>query len=275
MQRNSRPSSARETGIGHGLKSLSRAWRIFASGFGYLFIGALSLGLALVVFPLIRLGPGDDRTKEFRAQYGIHLATRLYVWVIQILGICRIRCHGLERLREPGQLVVANHPTLLDAIVLMAHMPQTDCVVKERYFHDRYVGRTAHGAGYIPSTDGPSLVAECAKRIMDGRSLIIFPEGTRSPANGLGPLARGAAHVALRACRDPLPVTIDCQPATLFHGQKWWEVPDRRFTLTIRVGEPLVIKDIVNEDMSRARAARLLTASLRSHFERQQAVVGT
>jgi len=255
------------------VKSLGRGWRIFATGFGFVFIAMLSLGLAVFVFPLIRLGPGDARTKEFRSQYCVHLALRLYVATIQLLGVCRIRCEGIERLRAPGALVVANHPTLLDALVLMAHMPQADCVVKERYYHDRYLGPTAQGAGYIPSSDGPSLVAECANRLLQGRSILIFPEGTRSPRNGLGPFARGAAHVALRAGCDPLPVTIECRPATLYGGQKWWDVPDRPFELTLRVGEPVVIKDIVSEDMSRARAARELTATLRKHFERHRAVV--
>jgi len=253
---------------------VGRAWRVFASGFGFVFIGLLSLGLAIFVFPLIRLGPGDDRAKEFRSQYCVYQALRLYLTTVQLLGVCRIRGHGLERLRAPGVLVVANHPTFLDALVLMAHMPQADLVVKEQYFHNRYLGPTSKGAGYIPSTDGPSLVAECAGRLLQGRSILIFPEGTRSPVGGLGPFARGAAHIALRAGRDPLPVTIDCEPATLYHGQKWWEVPDRPFTLTLSVGEPVVIKDIVSEEMSRARAARELTATLRSHFERQQAVVG-
>ena len=37
---------------------------------------------------------------------------------------------GVERLKAPGILVVATHPTLMDALILMSQMPQADCVIK-------------------------------------------------------------------------------------------------------------------------------------------------
>ncbi|NRB28137.1 MAG: 1-acyl-sn-glycerol-3-phosphate acyltransferase [Roseibacillus sp.] len=193
--------------------------------------------------------------------------------MIQAMGTCTIRYEGSEKLREPGVLVVANHPTLLDALALMSQMPQVDCVVKESYFHHRLLGRAAQGAGYVSSGDGPTMVEMCVERLRAGRSIIIFPEGTRSPANELGPFTRGAAHIALRAGKCPIPVTIRCQPPTLHRGQSWWEVPDRRFELTLAVGDPVAIRDLLDEQDNQGKAARALTASLRSYFERKLIVV--
>ncbi|MEE8165473.1 MAG: lysophospholipid acyltransferase family protein, partial [Myxococcota bacterium] len=113
--------------------------------------------------------------------------------------------------------------------------------------------------------------ANCAERLIQGRSVIIFPEGTRSPVGELGVFARGAAHIALRSGRDPIPVTIRCDPATLYRGKAWWDVPHRMFTLSVHVGDPLPVKDIVDSTMSRARAARAVTAALREYFEREVA----
>jgi 1-acyl-sn-glycerol-3-phosphate acyltransferase len=187
--------------------------------------------------------------------------------------VMEFRSSGTERLRQPGLLVVANHPTLIDGIVLMSLMPQADCVVKASHYRNPFLGAAAKGAGYIPNLDGPSLTEECAARLRRGRSVIIFPEGTRSPVDGLGSFARGTSHIALRANSDPVPVTIKCEPATLYRESPWWNVPERRFTYTVTVGEPLSIVDALPDDLpegpaARPRRARALTRTLQNYFER-------
>ena len=257
-------------GIGRGV---ARGWRIVRTSFGFALLGAMSLLLAFVVLPLLRLWPEAGEQRELRAQAATHWFARAYLRALRILRVLRIEYLGLEKLNEPGSLVVANHPTLLDVLVLLAAMPQADCVVKESYYTNPFLGGAAKGAGYIPSRDGPGIVAECVTRLRRGRSVVIFPEGTRSPPHELGPFARGAAHISLRAGCDPVPVTIRCDPVTLYKGQTWWDVPERCFTLTAAVAAPLLVKEAVLEPMSRPRDARVLTAALREHFERSLSVV--
>jgi 1-acyl-sn-glycerol-3-phosphate acyltransferase len=217
--------------------------------------------------------PGDRERAELRVQKVIHWVTRFYLASLDLLGAFRVRCHDREKLRRPGILVVANHPTLLDAWALMSRMPQADCVVKECYYENFFLGGSARGAGFVPNRAGPVLIEECVDRLRRGRSLIMFPEGTRSPEGELGPFARGAAHIALRAGCDPIPVTIQCDPATLYHGQAWWDVPYHVPTLTLTVGDPIPIKDVIDTEMSRGRAARALNTHLREYFERELASV--
>lgn len=261
------PLSSRLGGFAH---HTSRGWRVLATGFAFVEAGILPLLLAVAV-PGLRLLPGGRERAELRVQKAIHWLTRFYLAGVGLLGAFRVRCSDPERLRRPGILVVANHPTLLDAWALMSQMPQADCVVKERYYENFFLGGPARGAGFIPSRDGPGLVDECVERLLRGRSLIMFPEGTRSPEDELGPFARGAAHIALRAGCDLIPVTIRCDPAALYHGQAWWDVPERVPTLTLTVGDPLPVKDVVDTRMSRGRAARALNTHLREYFERQLA----
>jgi len=252
---------------------VSRAWRIVATGFAFVAAAILSLIPGIIAIPWARLLPVSRERHELRIQKSIHWLIRFHLAGLGISGAFRVRCAGRERLREPGILVVANHPTLLDAWALMSLMPQADCVVKERYYENVFLGGAARNAGYIPNYDGPGLVDECVARLLRGRSVIIFPEGTRSPKDGLGDFARGAAHIALRSGRDPIPVTLRCEPATLYGGQAWWDVPERVPVLTMTVGDPLSVKASVDPEMSQGRAARALTYSLREHFERQLARV--
>jgi 1-acyl-sn-glycerol-3-phosphate acyltransferase len=260
-------------GAGGWTRSVERGWRIVRTALSFAWLGCLSLLLALAVLPVIRLLPGGAEKNQMRSQEAVHWACRFYMLSVRWLRVLKLRLHGVEQLRKPGILVVANHPTLLDAIVLLSLMPQADVVAKGSHFQNPFLAGPAKGAGYIPNWNGPQLVAECAERLKRGRSVIIFPEGTRSPVNQLGPFARGAAHIALRGGCDPVPVTIQCEPATLYRGRAWWDVPERRFTLTLTAQAPLLVADSVDQSMSRSRAARALTASLRDHFERHLVVV--
>ncbi len=248
----------------------SCGWRILATGFAFVEAAILSLLLA-VSAPILHLLPGGRERAELRVQLGIHWLARFYLSGLSLLGAFRVRCDDRKQLQRPGILVVANHPTLLDAWALMSQMPQADCIVKERYYKNFFLGGSTRGAGFIPSRDGPGLVEDCVDRLQRGRSLIIFPEGTRSPEGEIGPFARGAAHIALRSGCDPIPVTLRCDPATLYHGQAWWDVPASTPILTLVVGDPIPIKDVVNTEMSRGRAARALTTCFREYFERQLA----
>jgi 1-acyl-sn-glycerol-3-phosphate acyltransferase len=263
--------AAQRGSAGSFLTRVSRVWRIGATAVGFTFFGLLSVLIALTAMPLLRCLPGTSQDKEIRSQRAMHYFVRVYLSVLEILQVGRFESVGGAKLREPGQLVVANHPSLLDVILLISLMPQADCVIKGSYIKHPLLGGAARGAGFIPNWEGPNLVEECAERLIQGRSVIIFPEGTRSPVGELGRFARGAAHIALRSGRDPVPVTIRCDPATLYRGKAWWDVPHRMLTLSARVGDPLLVKDHVTPTMSPALAARALTKSLQEHFEAELA----
>jgi len=257
-----------------GLASrINRIWRIAGTGVSFAVFGILSLSLAAIVFPLIRLFPGTREQIGFRCQYAAHLVFRIHQRLMVGLRVMQLRTHGTEKLRDRGSLVVANHPTLIDAPTLMSFMPQADCVVKAEYYDGFWLGASSKGAGYVPNRSGPQIVEDCAERLRQGRSVLIFPEGTRSPQGALGPITRGAAHIALAAEANILPVTIQCEPATLYRGLPWWSVPDRKFTMTVTVGDPIKIDDVAAGAVSRGRAARAITAALREHFERRLARV--
>jgi 1-acyl-sn-glycerol-3-phosphate acyltransferase len=247
---------------------------MLGTAFGFAVLGIFSLLLWITWVPFVHIRLGSPEKREVRTQNGIHFVARVYLVLLELIGLARIHCIGGEHLKEPGSLIVANHPTLLDAVVLMSIMPQADLVVKKSYCAHPFLRGLVRAAGYIPSGNGPDLVSACVERLVRGRSVIIFPEGTRSPRNGLGPFSRGAAHMALRAGCDPIPVTIHCDPPTLDHGQPWWGVPEHRVTLTLRIGEPIRLKDAVRDQPSCGRAARALTTTLRDYFERRMVIVG-
>jgi len=245
----------------------TRAGRLVlvAAAYGAFGIGAIAIASAGA--PAIRLFTRDADRAQRRVQRLLQRSFRAYLGMVETLGIARFRCEGAATLLEPGLLVVANHPTRLDAIALIRFMPQADCIVKREYFDNPIFRRVVRSAGYVPNDDGLALVDACVERLLRGRSVLIFPEGTRSLPGSLAPLQRGAAHIALRSGRDLLPVTIRCEPPALGKSEAWWRTSSGPFELSLKVGSPIRIKELVSGQPTRSRAARVLTDAIRRHFE--------
>ncbi len=245
---------------------LFRCWRVVATGSAFALFGIGGL-LAAVVFPMMNRLPGSRFIREARVQRVVHWLFRRFVQYMRAVGILHVEVVDAHLLQSPGgQLLVANHPTLLDVVMLGALVPQLDCVVKRASWSNPFMRGPIVAAGYIPNDPGEALVDQCAERLRDGRSLLIFPEGTRSPKGGLGPLRRGAAHMALRSQRPLRPVFIGCDPPALMSGQPWYDVPSRPMRYTIEVGPAIDLRPFTDEK-ARGAAARELIAAVRDFYE--------
>jgi 1-acyl-sn-glycerol-3-phosphate acyltransferase len=245
---------------------VARGFRALRTGLAFTVFGLGALAVAGVGFPLLHVLGGTRDARERRAQRLVHASFRLFAWFMTALGLIRVTTVGVERLRGRAGLVIANHPTLIDVVLLIAAMPQADCVVKRAAWRNRFLRGVVAGAGYIPNSDGPELVETCVERLRAGRWLLLFPEGTRSPRGALGEFRRGAAHIALRAECDVVPVVITCEPPTLMKGQPWYVVPDRAAHLTLTVGEPMRLGRAESSERT-MRVAREWTADIRSFYE--------
>ena len=144
------------------------------------------------MFPLLRLSTLNADTARRRIQRGMQLTFRAYMEIMRVLGILTYRVDGAERLREPGRLVVANHPTLLDVVLLVSQMPEVDCIVKRGLWRNPFLRWPVSWAGYLPNSEG-----EAADRRMRGdvaaRSLAA--RISRRHAHRAG---RATAHAARR-----------------------------------------------------------------------------
>ncbi|HEX9814498.1 MAG TPA: lysophospholipid acyltransferase family protein [Myxococcota bacterium] len=248
--------------------------QVARAALGFAAFGLMAPLLGLVAFSLVRLRSRDALDRELRMQRTVHRAARIFMGLIDTLGVVRLLAHGGERLAGAGpQLVVANHPTLIDVLALLAFMPQADLVVSVEWVDNPFLRGLIKSCGYLRNDGGSAIVAECVARIRAGRSLIVFPEGTRSPKRGLRRLHRGAAHIALRVPCDLLPVAIRCDPPAFGKDQKWYDLPDRAIRMTLAVGEPIATAPVLGAGVVLPVAARRLTSQLRESFEKELDIV--
>jgi 1-acyl-sn-glycerol-3-phosphate acyltransferase len=246
---------------------LEKPWRLLQTGLSFAVFGAVVLALGFVAIPLGRRLARDGQPDDLRAQRWIHRGARCFIGFAQAIGLMRVEQVGTDRLRASGPLLVtANHPTIFDLPLLLSLMPQADCIVGRAWAENFFLRRVVTAAGYLCNDDGGSVVRACKRHLDAGRAVVIFPEGTRSPAGGLRAFHGGAAFVALRTGVDLVPVLLSCQPPTQTKEKSWYDVPASRLQVRVRVGQPVHPEPLRYRDVDLLQAARRLTAELREVF---------
>jgi 1-acyl-sn-glycerol-3-phosphate acyltransferase len=243
---------------------LNLLWRVavVALCFAAFMLGGIAFSLAL--FPLMRLMPGGRADYERRVRVVVRLSFAALLRVLRVLGIARVDARNTAVLRQAGAvLVLANHPSYLDIVVLIAHIPNAVCVVKSKLWSSPFFGGVVRAAGYIRNDEPETLVRDCAAKLAQGLPLIIFPEGTRSVPGIPLHFVRGAAHIALTTGVPILPVVLRCEPRLLTKGGKWYALPPRVVTIEVDVQARVTPAALVAKP---GAGARSLTVALERFF---------
>lgn len=140
----------------------------------------------------------------------------------------------------PGTVYVANHPTLIDAPVLLSRLPDTICIFKPALLRNPVIAPAAILAGYASGDAGIDLIRDAADKVSRGQSLLIFPEGTRTaPGHLLEPLKPGFALIAQRAHAPIRLIFLRASPRLVSRGMPWWKPPLFPARLEIALGDLL------------------------------------
>lgn len=251
------------------LKILNYYWRLLATGFSFFMFGVGGLLLRGLVFPILSLIPENKYKKIQRAQRSVHYSFYLFIGLMHRLGVMTYDIKGLEKLNRPGQLILANHPTLIDIVFLISRIPVANCIVKEKLWHNPFTQGAVTHAGYISNADSEIMIEECVTYLKSGGILIIFPEGTRTKVNTDYNFQRGAARIALQANTVVTPVILHCDPSTLTKQDKWYQIPNNRFHLSMVVGNDMVLDEFL-EIKPKTVAVRRFNRYLQTYFSQQR-----
>ena len=196
-------------------------------------------GLALHAFALSAawLPRSERRERLFR-----RLIRRSFASLVAGLNATRtvtIRYRGFDVAAHDGLVVAANHPGLLDAVYLLARVPEAVCIFKGSIRRNPILG-AARSAGYLANDGGLSLVREASAKVAAGAALVVFPEGTRTPDGGpLGTFKPGFAAIARRAGVPIQLVRIACDSNLLTKQRAWWKLPRLPARVIVEAGPRL------------------------------------
>lgn len=248
---------------------IKQAAKILVSGILFSFLGIGGLLFSLLIVPLLKLAPGNQRAHQRRGRWLIHMSFRAFVWALEASGILKLEVEGLPAPPDlKGKLILANHPGYLDIVLILSVLGETACVVKEPVYNNFFFGGLVREAGHVPNLDPEGVISSGVEALAQGNSLIIFPEGTRSSSAHPLQFHRGAAHIALGSHAPIILLVVTCDPPLLGKGTKWYDIPHRtsRYQLCLKPAQTFDIPGI--GQLSRSQAARLLTKELEFHFGR-------
>lgn len=199
------------------------------------------LGLASLAWNAITLPLQALLDEAHAARIGRAAISRIYrtFWrVAGWTGILQMDAQALDVLRdEPGLIVVANHPSVLDALMIVARLPRAACVMKASLMRNPFLGPGAKLARYICNDSAVGTVRECVRDLRRGGQLVLFPEGTRTtrwPLNDFRPGVTGIARLA----RAPIQIVyIDTDSPFVAKGWPVLTPPPMPIRFAVRLGE--------------------------------------
>jgi 1-acyl-sn-glycerol-3-phosphate acyltransferase len=200
-----------------------------------LVLGVLSLSFNLVAFVLYALLPRATGRRLGRAAIAHGYA--FYWALVRPLGMLRLQSDALDALRdEPGLVIVANHPSLLDAMLLVARLPRSFCVMKASLLRNPFLAGGALLARYIPNDSAHAMVRRAVADLRAGGQLVMFPEGTRTTSAPLNDFHPSFALIAKHAGAAVQAVFIDTDSPYLGKGWPLWRVPPLPIRFSVRLG---------------------------------------
>jgi 1-acyl-sn-glycerol-3-phosphate acyltransferase len=207
------------------------AYESFWHYFGFVYFGAVGALYGIVASVLRLILPA-----RLRAPLGRRLIGFLFRGFLRMMtasGVMKLDLSALDVLRgQPGLVIAPNHPCLLDAVFVIAHVPEVSCIMKAEIWDNVVLGGGARLAGYIRNDSTNSMVRASAQELRDGRPLLVFPEGTRTRRGPVNQFKGGFALIA-KVARAPIQ-TVFIETDSPFLGKGWPLLKKPRFPLVYR-----------------------------------------
>jgi len=149
------------------------------------------------------------------SENSIHKVAR--IWATMLLKITNVQVSvlGTEYIStERPQIFMSNHQSDFDIFIVLAYLPvQFRWLAKKELFRIPVFGKAMKNAGYIEidrqnHERAMQNLAEASRKIREGKSVMSFPEGTRSVDGTIKAFKKGMFHLALKAGVPIVPITI-------------------------------------------------------------------
>jgi 1-acyl-sn-glycerol-3-phosphate acyltransferase len=186
---------------------------------------------------------------------------RIYFTAMEALGAFRLDVRELDALADEGPLIIApNHPGLLDAPLIVSRLPNAVCVMKVALLGNFLLGPAARLARYVRNDSLLHLATRASDELRQGGQLLLFPEGTRSSGNPIGPFTEAVGAVSRRS-GVPVQTVIVEASRYLGKGRSLLACPALPLTFRLRLGRRFDPPEDV----------RAFTAELERYFIRELA----
>lgn len=241
--------------------------RFLGTLFGFVIFGIAGILFKIILYPYSKNYPHNSLETQLKGRRIVSSSWRFFIKYLIWVGVIEVKYQGFERLGKEGQLVLANHPSLLDVVLIFSQQPLFNCIVKRDLMKNPVMDSPIKACGFLPNTESEALL-EQADEILKNQALLLFPEGTRTGWDGVVKLHRGAVSIGLRSAKVITPLVIKMRPLNFKKGQPWYKIPPCRISYELIVGEDIDPQDWLSKKPLPI-ASRRLNKYLEDYFNLQ------
>jgi len=223
---------------------LKIAYEYFALYSSLTLLGLICLSWTVFALPLYFLLPRELGTKVGRR--GIMEGFRIYAWSLSATRAYRLDLSAIDALRgAPSMILAPNHPSLIDALLILTRHPNIVCVMKAELMRNIFLGSGSRLARYVPNESSRQMVKESVAHLNRGCLLLLFPEGTRSRRSPINPLVGSVGLIAKHAGVPVQTLIIETDSPFLSKGWPLFKRPVLPIVYRVRLGERFAPPDDV------------------------------
>jgi 1-acyl-sn-glycerol-3-phosphate acyltransferase len=187
---------------------------------------------ALLMYPLL-----PRRWGTAAGRFGITAGFRLFSWGLTLSGAYKLDLSAIDSLRSgPPVILAPNHPSLIDALLILTRHPNVACVMKAKLMNNVFLGAGSRLAHYIPSDQPRQMIKDSVAVLNAGGMLLLFPEGTRSTRDPINPLKASIGVIAKHAGVPVQVAIIETDSPYLSKGWTPFRRPHLPITCRVRLG---------------------------------------
>lgn len=189
---------------------------------------------------LLLLSPLPRRWRRAGARHTMMSGFRLFARFLTLSGAYQLDLTAIDTLRGGPPLILApNHPTSIDAILLLTRHPDLACILKPALLNNFFLGAGARLAGFIRSDPPLRMIKDAVAELGRGALVLLFPEGTRTTRHPVNPLTGSVAVIARRAGAPIQVALIETDSPYLGKGWPFFKAPRLPIRYRVRLGSRL------------------------------------
>jgi 1-acyl-sn-glycerol-3-phosphate acyltransferase len=203
---------------------------------GLIWLGFLSICWTLIASILYPLLP--ERYAIYLGRYVIMISFRAYLASLSLSQRCHFDLTELDVLRDDTPMIIApNHPSLLDAVLVISRLPNVACVMKAELMNNVFLGAGARLARYIRNEPIRQMVVQATEDFKTGSHLLLFPEGTRTVTQPINALKGSIALIAQQAKVPVQTLIIETNSPYLSKGWSLFRKPPMPVRYKVKLGK--------------------------------------
>lgn len=141
-----------------------------------------------------------------------------------------------------SSIIVANHPSLIDVVILTAIIPKCMLIVKPALLRWPFLRPILRRLCIVNDGNSINMLEQSQEALKNGFNIIIFPEGTRTSPGKKSKLHRGAFHLAIRSGSPLVPIRIETSEPFLTKESPWWYVGKHCPVFTLTMHQPIMAR---------------------------------